>query len=100
LVPEGWGGYVCPWIKAMAVAYPCLEEIRLKRMIISDDCLDLIAKSFKNFTVLVLTSCEGFTTDGLAAIAANCRFISNLSLSHRLFKLLSEMNCSDFRIWY
>jgi transport inhibitor response 1 len=56
LVPEGWGGYVCPWIKAMAVAYPCLEEIRLKRMIISDDCLDLIAKSFKNFT-----------TNGLAA---------------------------------
>ncbi|XP_061344660.1 protein TRANSPORT INHIBITOR RESPONSE 1-like isoform X1 [Gastrolobium bilobum] len=73
LVPEGWGGYVCPWIKAMAVAYPWLQEIKLKRMVITDDNLDLIAKSFKNFEVLVLTSCEGFTTDGLAAIAANCR---------------------------
>ncbi|KAJ1378354.1 Leucine-rich repeat [Sesbania bispinosa] len=80
LVPEGWGGYVCPWIKAMATAYPCLQEIRLKRMVITDDCLDLIAKSFKNFRVLVLTSCEGFTTDGLAAIAANCRNLRELDL--------------------
>ncbi|KEH43259.1 putative F-box domain, leucine-rich repeat domain, L domain-containing protein [Medicago truncatula] len=80
LVPEGWGGYVCPWIKAMAVAFPCLEEIKLKRMVISDDCLDLIAKSFKNFKVLVLISCEGFTTDGLASIAANCRNLRELDL--------------------
>ncbi|CAK8572841.1 unnamed protein product [Lathyrus sativus] len=80
LIPEGWGAFVCPWIKAMAAAYPCLQEIRLKRMVITDDSLDLIAKSFKNFTVLVLTSCEGFTTDGLAAIAANCRNLRELDL--------------------
>ncbi|KAL5069360.1 hypothetical protein RYX36_020247 [Vicia faba] len=80
LVPEGWGGYVCPWIKAMAAAYPFLQEIRLKRMVITDDSLDIIAKSFKNFTVLVLISCEGFTTDGLAAIAANCRNLRELDL--------------------
>ncbi|CAJ1879738.1 unnamed protein product [Sphenostylis stenocarpa] len=80
LVPEGWGGYVCPWIAAMACAFPWLEEIRLKRMVITDDSLELIAKSFKNFKVLVLTSCEGFTTDGLAAIAANCRNLKELDL--------------------
>ncbi|TKY52552.1 TRANSPORT INHIBITOR RESPONSE protein 1 [Spatholobus suberectus] len=80
LVPEGWGAYVCPWIKAMAVAYPWLQEIRLKRMVITDENLELIAKSFKNFRVLVLTSCEGFTTDGLAAIAANCRNLRELEL--------------------
>ncbi|XP_014495981.1 protein TRANSPORT INHIBITOR RESPONSE 1-like [Vigna radiata var. radiata] len=80
LVPEGWGGYVCPWIAAMACAFPCLEEIRLKRMVITDESLELIAKSFKNFKVLVLTSCEGFTTDGLAAIAANCRNLKELDL--------------------
>lgn len=74
LVPEGWGGYVYPWIAAMAGAYPWLEEIRLKRMVVSDEALELISKSFKNFKVLVLSSCEGFTTDGLAAIASNCRF--------------------------
>lgn len=80
LVPEGWGGYVYPWISAMATGYPWLEEIRLKRMVVTDESLELIAKSFKNFKVLVLSSCEGFSTDGLAAIAANCRNLRELDL--------------------
>ncbi|XP_010112739.2 protein TRANSPORT INHIBITOR RESPONSE 1 [Morus notabilis] len=80
LVPEGWGGYVDPWISAMAMAYPWLEEIRLKRMVVTDESLELIAKSFKNFKALVLSSCEGFSTDGLAAIAANCRNLRELDL--------------------
>ncbi|CAI9108025.1 OLC1v1007535C2 [Oldenlandia corymbosa var. corymbosa] len=80
LVPEGWGGYVDPWIVAMAGAYPWLEEIRLKRMVVSDESLELISKSFKNFKVLVLSSCEGFSTDGLASIAANCRNLRELDL--------------------
>ncbi|XP_057964771.1 protein TRANSPORT INHIBITOR RESPONSE 1-like [Malania oleifera] len=80
LVPEGWGGYVQPWIAAMARAYPLLEELRLKRMVVTDETLELIARSFKNFKVLVLSSCEGFSTDGLAAIAANCRNLRELDL--------------------
>jgi len=31
-----------PKARSMAVAYPCLEEIKLKRIVINDDCLDLI----------------------------------------------------------
>ncbi|XP_073052126.1 protein TRANSPORT INHIBITOR RESPONSE 1-like [Primulina eburnea] len=80
LVPEGWGAYMDPWISAMSVAYPFLEEIKLKRMVVTDDSLELISKSFKNFKVLVLSSCEGFTTDGLASIAANCRNLRELDL--------------------
>ncbi|KAK4558638.1 hypothetical protein RGQ29_008086 [Quercus rubra] len=80
LVPEGWGAYVAPWIAAASSAYPWLEEIRLKRMVIPDDSLELISKSFKNFKVLVLSSCEGFSTEGLAAIAANCRNLRELDL--------------------
>uniref|UniRef100_A0A5B7AYX2 F-box domain-containing protein n=1 Tax=Davidia involucrata TaxID=16924 RepID=A0A5B7AYX2_DAVIN len=80
LVPEDWGGYVYPWVAAMARAYPWLEEIRLKRMVVTDETLELISRSFKNFKVLVLSSCEGFTTDGLAAIAANCRYLRELDL--------------------
>ncbi|XP_030532623.2 protein TRANSPORT INHIBITOR RESPONSE 1 [Rhodamnia argentea] len=80
LVPEGWGGYVSPWIAAMARAYPWLEEIRLKRMVVTDDNLELIARSFKNFKVLVLSFCEGFSTGGLAAVAANCRNLRELDL--------------------
>ncbi|XP_052480065.1 protein TRANSPORT INHIBITOR RESPONSE 1 isoform X2 [Gossypium raimondii] len=80
LVPDGWGGYVLQWIAEMAGAYPWLGEIRLKRMVVTDESLELIAKSFKNFKVLVLFSCEGFSTDGLAAIAASCKNLRELDL--------------------
>jgi len=74
LVPHDWGGFVYPWIDALSKGCPALEELRLKRMVVSDDCLELLSKSFPNFKSLVLDSCEGFSTDGLAAIAANCRY--------------------------
>ncbi|KAL0344180.1 UNVERIFIED_CONTAM: protein AUXIN SIGNALING F-BOX 2 [Sesamum angustifolium] len=80
LVPHDWGGYVYPWIEAMAKSGINLEELRLKRMVVSDESLELLAKSFPNFKSLVLVSCEGFTTDGLAAIASNCRFLRELDL--------------------
>ncbi|KAG7553125.1 F-box domain [Arabidopsis thaliana x Arabidopsis arenosa] len=80
LVPDGWGGYAWPWIEAMAAKCPSLEEIRLKRMVVTDECLEKIAASFKDFEVLVLTSCEGFSTDGIAAIAATCRNLRVLEL--------------------
>ncbi|KAM2541745.1 hypothetical protein TB2_021272 [Malus domestica] len=44
-------------------------EIKLKRMVVTDETLELIAKSFKNFKLLVLLSCEGFNTDGFAAMS-------------------------------
>ena len=50
-----------------------LEELRLKRMVVSDESLELLSRSFVGFKSLVLVSCDGFTTDGLASIAANCR---------------------------
>lgn len=73
LVPPDWGGYVFPWIEAMVKHGVNLEELKLKRMVVSDDSLELLARSFVNFKSLVLVSCEGFSTDGLAAIASNCR---------------------------
>lgn len=74
LVPPDWGGYVYPWIDAMAKSGISLEELKLKRMVVSDESLELLARSFVNFKSLVLLSCEGFSTDGLAAIASNCRY--------------------------
>jgi hypothetical protein len=73
LVPHDWGGSVDPWIEALAHSRVGLEELRLKRMVLSDETLYLLSRSFPNFKSLVLVSCEGFTTDGLASIAANCR---------------------------
>ncbi|KAK8716933.1 hypothetical protein V6N13_044223 [Hibiscus sabdariffa] len=80
LVPDDWGGFLYPWIKAMAKSRIGLEELRLKRMVVSDESLELLSKSFPNFRSLVLVSCEGFTTDGLAAIAANCKLLRELDL--------------------
>ncbi|GAB2284123.1 Protein AUXIN SIGNALING F-BOX 3 [Dionaea muscipula] len=80
MVPPGWGAFVDPWIKALAKACPGLEELRLKRMVVSDESLELLSTSFVNFKSLVLISCEGFSTDGLAAIAANCRHLRELDL--------------------
>ncbi|KAF9622420.1 hypothetical protein IFM89_031223 [Coptis chinensis] len=80
LVPHDWGGFVLPWIQAMSKSYPGLEELRLKRMIVSDESLELISCSFPDFQSLVLVTCEGFSTDGLAAIAANCRVLRELDL--------------------
>ncbi|RVX20975.1 Protein transport inhibitor response 1 [Vitis vinifera] len=100
LVPDGWGGNVYPWIAAMAMAYPMLEELRLKRMVVTDESLELISRSFKNFKVLVLSSCEGFSTDGLAAIAANCRDVLLFSTAFMCWNLreldLRESEVDDF----
>ncbi|CAL0321588.1 unnamed protein product [Lupinus luteus] len=79
-VPYGWGGFVYPWIDALVNSEVELEELRLKRMVVTDESLKLISCSFVNFVSLVLVRCEGFTTHGLAAIAANCRFLKDLDL--------------------
>ena len=80
LVPYDWGGFVHPWIEALAKNKVGLEELRLKRMVVSDESLELLSRSFTHFKSLVLVSCEGFSTDGLAALAANCRFLRELDL--------------------
>ncbi|KAL2334271.1 hypothetical protein Fmac_015484 [Flemingia macrophylla] len=83
LFPPGWGGFVYPWIEALAKNKVDLEELRLKRMVVTDECLELLSRSFMNFKCLVLVACEGFTTVGLAAIAANCRFLNELDLQEK-----------------
>ncbi|KAJ6831104.1 putative transport inhibitor response 1-like protein [Iris pallida] len=80
LVPPGWGAAADAWVEAMAEAWPELEEIRMKRMVVDDDCLEVIGRSFRNLKVLKFASCEGFSTAGLAAIARNCRNLRELDL--------------------
>ncbi|KAL9235096.1 hypothetical protein vseg_009891 [Gypsophila vaccaria] len=80
LVPEGWGAHSYPWIATLCDAYPALEEIRFKRMVVTDEGLELISRKLPNFRVLVLSSCDGFSTNGLASIASNCRNLKILDL--------------------
>jgi len=64
---------VYPWIVTLAKSGVDLEELRLKSMVVTDEGLELLSRSFTNFKSLVLISYEGFTTTDLATIAANCR---------------------------
>ncbi|KAJ7537458.1 hypothetical protein O6H91_11G006300 [Diphasiastrum complanatum] len=80
LVPPDWGAHLLPWIRAIAVAYPWFEELRLKRMTVSDMSLEVLACSFPNFRTLVVTSCDGFSTDGLAAVTSQCSNLEELHL--------------------
>jgi len=80
LVPPHWGAEIHPWLLVTSGAYPWLRELRLKRMTVTDESLELIARSFTDFRALSLTTCEGFSTDGLAVIATHCRNLQELDL--------------------
>lgn len=52
LVPADWGANIHSWLVAFASAYPSLEELRLKRMTVTDESLEFLAQSFPNFKSL------------------------------------------------
>ncbi|XP_059437467.1 protein TRANSPORT INHIBITOR RESPONSE 1-like isoform X1 [Corylus avellana] len=80
LVPPNWGADIRCWLVVFAAKYRCLEELRLKRMTVSDESLEFLALSFPNFKALSLHSCDGFSTDGLAAIATHCKNLTELNI--------------------
>lgn len=80
LVPPNWGADIHSWLVVFALAYPFLEELRLKRMTVSDESLDFLARSFPGFKALSLVSCDGFSTNGLASIASSCRNLTELDI--------------------
>ncbi|KAJ6812840.1 uncharacterized protein M6B38_145890 [Iris pallida] len=80
LVPPEWGARLGPWVSAAAPAYPCLQRLCLKRMTVSDSDLGLVARSCPGFRELSVLCCDGFTSAGLAVVAANCRKLRVLDL--------------------
>ncbi|KAK7385361.1 hypothetical protein VNO78_31077 [Psophocarpus tetragonolobus] len=80
LMPPNWGAHFAPWASALAQAYPWLEKLHLKRMIVTDADLALVADSFSGFRELILVCCDGFGTPGLAAVAGKCRLLRVLEL--------------------
>ncbi|KAL2473343.1 Protein AUXIN SIGNALING F-BOX 3 [Forsythia ovata] len=80
LVPQYWGADVHSWLVMFAKVYPFLEELRLKRMTLSDESLKFLATSFPGFKALSLLSCDGFSTDGLKAIATHCKNLTELDI--------------------
>ncbi|GJW18429.1 transport inhibitor response 1-like protein [Tanacetum coccineum] len=53
-----------PWLSVFATAYPLLEELRLKRMTVSDESLEFLGMNFDAFKALSMLSCDGFSTIG------------------------------------
>ncbi|CAN0852698.1 Protein AUXIN SIGNALING F-BOX 3 [Linum grandiflorum] len=80
LVPENWGADVQSWLTVFASEYPFLEELRLKRMRVTDESLEFLAVNFPNFKSLSLLSCDGFTTSGLAAVTTHCKNLTELDI--------------------
>ncbi|KAI3409291.1 F-box domain-containing protein, partial [Psidium guajava] len=80
LVPPNWGADVHAWLAVFADRYPLLEELRLKRMTVTDESLKFLARKFRNFRALSLLSCDGFSTNGLEAIATDCRQLTELDI--------------------
>lgn len=80
LVPDNWGADIQAWLVVFAAKYPFLEELRLKRMTVTDESLEFLALSFPNFKALSLFSCDGFSTSGLAAIATHCKNLTELDI--------------------
>lgn len=80
LVPPNWGADIHSWLLVFAKKYPLLQELKLKRMTVTDESLEFLSLSFPNFKALSLLSCDGFSTDGLAAIATNCKNLSELDI--------------------
>ncbi|XP_047328741.1 protein AUXIN SIGNALING F-BOX 3-like [Impatiens glandulifera] len=80
LVPKNWGAEIHPWLVLFASAYPFLEELRLKRMTVTDTSLEFIGTNFPNFKALSLFSCDGFSTEGLASIAKHCKNLTELDI--------------------
>ncbi|XP_057724002.1 F-box protein FBX14-like [Arachis stenosperma] len=81
-VPANWGADIHFWLVMFAEKYPFLEELRLKRMTVTDESLKFLARSFPNFKAISLQNCDGFSTDGLAAIAAD--FFNNPVIDGKL----------------
>ncbi|KAH7387825.1 hypothetical protein KP509_16G043500 [Ceratopteris richardii] len=76
LVPDNWGGYAGPWIFEISVNCKCLHSLYLRRMIVTDDDLSVLAEERGHMMqTLRLDRCSGFSTAGLHVITKSCRWI-------------------------
>lgn len=80
LISEDWGGYVRPWLDVLG-AFPRLNSLHFRRMIVSDSDLGTIAAvKGRVLQSLKLDKCSGFTTDGLLHITRSCKNLRTLFL--------------------
>lgn len=85
LMPEDWGGHATPWIHEFARSFDCLKSLHLRRMIVTDRDLEILAQARgRALQVLKLDKCSGFSTDGLLYITRSCRNLRILFLEESI----------------
>jgi hypothetical protein len=78
VIPDAnkWGAYATPWVTFFAQHYPFLSQLKLKRMSISNDDIQILVQGCgESLQVLEFEKCSGFSTIGLQNIAAACRYM-------------------------
>jgi hypothetical protein len=78
VIPDAnkWGAYATPWVTFFAQHYPFLSQLKLKRMSISNDDLQILVQGCgESLQVLEFEKCSGFSTIGLQSIAEACRYM-------------------------
>ncbi|CAI9768253.1 unnamed protein product [Fraxinus pennsylvanica] len=80
--PDDWGGYATPWIEEIVKSFKKMKALHLRRMIVKDSDLELIAATAigKGLEVLKLDRCFGFSTDGLLHICRSLRSLRTLDM--------------------
>ncbi|KAF0914020.1 hypothetical protein E2562_026398 [Oryza meyeriana var. granulata] len=85
LIPEDWGGSASPWIRQLSASFHFLKALHLRRMIVSDDDLDVLVRAKAHMLVsLKLDRCSGFSTSSLALVARTCKKLETLFLEDSL----------------
>ncbi|KAH6556990.1 hypothetical protein KP509_1Z144000 [Ceratopteris richardii] len=86
-IPEDWGGHAGPWISEIALNCRSLQSVHLRRMILSDKDLTMLAKKRgHSLEVLKLDRCSGFSTMGIKAIASVWRSLRVLVLDDSIIE--------------
>ncbi|KAL5217823.1 hypothetical protein ABZP36_018507 [Zizania latifolia] len=81
LIPEDWGGSASPWIRELSASFDFLKSLHLRRMIVSDDDLDVLVRAKAHMLAsLKLDRCSGFSTSSLALLARTCKKLEMLFL--------------------
>ncbi|PWA99561.1 hypothetical protein CTI12_AA006220 [Artemisia annua] len=72
---------ITPWVQEIFVSYKCLKVLHIRRVVIRDSDLKLLARTRgKDLQVLKIYRCEGFSTDGLLHIGKYCNDLKTLCL--------------------
>ncbi|CAN1284468.1 Protein AUXIN SIGNALING F-BOX 3 [Linum perenne] len=87
LVPENWGADVQSWLTVFASEYPFLEELRLKRMRVTDESLEFLARNLTELDIQE-NGIENTSADWLSCFPENFNSLEVLNFSN----LYSDVN--------